>query len=191
MGKYVLRVIAVLVALIFSLGLAAPSQAATWNIKETPSGSPGCTKGAFGFMNCDRAKSWGFAADAGLYAAKQKTGINRSIAMKNAVTLVIAPIANKAQADEINRTISNSINVNQALCMKEELQRTTNRITAKSKLIKEYYSYLKVTYPILKKAPFGNIYQTALKNSKKVSNGILSSTERNQLKVGLTSCHRR
>jgi hypothetical protein len=186
--NHVLRIIAVVFALIFSLGLAAPAQASTWNLNQTPSGNPGCTKNWLGWPNCDRANAWGITASIGLDAVRQNNDSKRATAMKNAITVVVVPIATKAQADEINRFVPSALTVNQALCMKEELQRTTNRITAKSKLVKDYYSYLSKTYPVLKKAPLGSIYSTALKNSKSVATGVMQDTERNQIRVGLTSC---
>lgn len=188
MKNHFLRVVAVIFGLILSLGIAAPAQAATWDLNQTPSNNPGCSKTWYGFMNCDRANAWGITADIGLQAVKQSNNSNRATAMKEAVIFVVTPIATKAEADEINRFIPGTLSVNQALCMKEELQRTTNRVTAKSKLVKDYYSYLSKTYPVLKKAPLGSIYKTALKNSKGVATGVMQNTERYQIKVGLTSC---
>lgn len=187
MKKHVLRIIAVLVGLLLTLGFAAPAQAA--DLYQTPSGSPGCIKNFLGFMNCDRANAWGITANIGLDAVRQRNDSDRAIAMKNAVTVVVTPIVkDQSQSDEINRFVPGKLPVSQALCMKEELQRTTNRITEKSKLVKDYYSYLNITYPVVKKAPLGKIYSTALKNSKNVATGVMQDSERYQIKVGLLSC---
>lgn len=186
MKNHVLRIIAVVFTLIFSLGLAAPAQAATSD--PNPSGPPGCTKNWWGFMNCDRANAWGITASLGLDAVRQSSDSKRAIAMKNVIIVVVAPIATQDQTNEINKFVPGTLTINQALCMKEELQRTTNRVTAKSQLVKNYYSYLNVTYPVLKKAPLGNIYSTALKNSKNVAKGVMQDTERRQIIWELTIC---
>lgn len=188
MKNYVLRIIAVVFTLIFSLGLAAPAQASSWSLNQTPSWNPGCTKNWLGWPNCDRANAWGITASIGLDAVRQNNESNRATAMKSAIVVVAAPLGSPSRIEGVSNRIGNRLTVNQGLCVKEELQRSTNRLTAKSELVKNYYSYLDRTYKYWKQAPLARGYQSVLKGSKGVAIKVMNDTEIRNLEVGLTAC---
>lgn len=182
-----LRFLTVFLGVVLSLSLATPAQASQWSLNQTPSGNPGCIKTVWG-PNCDRANAWGIAAEMGLQASKRTTGQDRATAMKSAIAVIASPLTSKARVSEITGSIGNSLNKNQSLCMKEELQRTTNRVTAKSGLVKSYYSYLDRTYKVWKKAPLASSYKAVLDSSKGVVIATLNDSEQRQLRTNLTGC---